>query len=67
MMPVVVGGAVLFAYYVIMYSAWGLGLDRTISPFAAAWTPNTAFLMLSLAITKFVADERDSGLRRLNR
>jgi hypothetical protein len=36
MMPFVVGGIVIFAYYGIMYSARGFGLDRTISPFAAA-------------------------------
>jgi hypothetical protein len=53
MMPFLVGGLMICAYYVIMYSARALGLDRTISPFAAAWAPNTAFLMLSLAITKF--------------
>jgi hypothetical protein len=67
MMPFLVGGLTILVYYVIMYSARALGQDRTISPFAAAWGPNTAFLMLSLAITTFVADERDSGLRRLNR
>jgi hypothetical protein len=63
MMPFLVGGVVIFAYYVIMYSARGLGLDRTISPFAAAWTPNTAFLMLSLAITRF-SSQRTNGMAR---
>lgn len=59
MMPLLIGGVMILAYYVIMYSARGLGLNETISPFAAAWTPNTAFLMLWLAITRF-------GSRRTN-
>jgi hypothetical protein len=63
MMPFVVGGVVIFAYYVVMYSARGLGLDQTISPFIAAWTPNTAFLMLSLAITRF-SSQRTNGMAR---
>jgi len=41
------------AYYIIMYSARGLGLHGSVSPFAAAWAPNAAFLMLSLAMTRF--------------
>ena len=63
MMPFLAGCLVVFAYYVIMYSARGLGLGRTISPFAAAWTPNTAFLMLSLAITRF-SSQRTNGMAR---
>jgi lipopolysaccharide export LptBFGC system permease protein LptF len=63
MMPFVVGGVVIFAYYVVMYSARGLGLDQTISPLTAAWTPNTAFLMLSLAITRF-SSQRDERMAR---
>jgi lipopolysaccharide export LptBFGC system permease protein LptF len=59
MMPLLIGGVMILAYYVILYSARGLGLNQTISPFAAAWTPNTAFLMLWLAITRF-------GSRRTN-
>jgi lipopolysaccharide export LptBFGC system permease protein LptF len=47
------GGVVLFAYYVIMYSARALALDQTIPPFVAAWTPNVAFLMLSLTMMLF--------------
>jgi lipopolysaccharide export LptBFGC system permease protein LptF len=38
---------------VVIYSARELGLARTVSPFAAAWVPNLAFLMLSAAIMKF--------------
>ena len=52
-MQLFVGGVVLFAYYVIMYSARELALDQTIPPFAAAWTPNAAFLMLSLTTMLF--------------
>jgi lipopolysaccharide export LptBFGC system permease protein LptF len=63
MMPFLVGGVVIFAYWVVMYSARGLGLDRRISPFAAAWTPNTAFLVLSLAITRF-SSHRTNGIVR---
>lgn len=63
MMPFLVGGVVIFAYYVIMYSARRLGLDGTLSPFAAAWTPNTAFLMLSLAIMRFSL-QRTNGMAR---
>ena len=59
MMPLLIGGVMILAYYVILYSAAGLGLNQTISPFAAAWAPNTAFLMLWLAIMRF-------GSRRTN-
>ncbi len=42
------GPIVIFGYYFIMYAARDLGLDRTISPFAAAWAPNTALLTVSI-------------------
>jgi Lipopolysaccharide export system permease LptF/LptG len=57
------GGVVLFVYYVIMYSARALGLDQTISPFVAAWTPNVAFLMLSLT-TMLFKSQPTNGLSR---
>jgi len=63
MMPLFVGGVVLFAYYVIMYSAREWGLDQRISPFAAAWTPNVAFLMLSLTTMMFNS-QRTNGMSR---
>ena len=59
MMPLLIGGLVILAYYVIMFSTRILGLNQSISPFAAAWTPNTAFLMLSLAITRFGSRRRN--------
>jgi lipopolysaccharide export LptBFGC system permease protein LptF len=58
MMPFLAGGLVIFAYYVILDSARGLGVSRTISPIAAAWMPNTALLLLSLAFTRF-SSQRD--------
>jgi hypothetical protein len=61
MMPFLIGGVMILAYYVIMYSAWGLGLNHTISPFAAAWAPNAAFLMLWLAIMRF-GSQRTNGM-----
>jgi lipopolysaccharide export LptBFGC system permease protein LptF len=63
MMPFVIGGAMVLAYYVMMYSASGLGLNQTISPFAAAWMPNTAFLMLWLAIMR-LGSRRTNGMAR---
>lgn len=53
-MPFLAGAGVISAYYVIMFSARSLGLDRTIPPLAAAWAPNLAFLMLSLTIMRFM-------------
>ena len=50
MMPFMVAPIVTFCYYVLMYGARELGLDRTISPFAAAWAPNATFLIVSAAI-----------------
>jgi lipopolysaccharide export LptBFGC system permease protein LptF len=57
--PMVAAVLVISVYYVIMYSARGLALGRTIPPFAAAWAPNVAFLMLSLAFTRL----RSQGAR----
>jgi lipopolysaccharide export LptBFGC system permease protein LptF len=44
------GCLAIFGYYVVMHSARRLGLDHTLSAFAAAWTPNVAFLILSVAV-----------------
>jgi Lipopolysaccharide export system permease LptF/LptG len=46
------GCAAIFGYYVIMVAAGELGLDRTLPVFAAAWTPNALFLILSVAVMK---------------
>lgn len=59
----VTGGVVLLAYCGIMYLARELGLDQTISPFVAAWTPNMAFLMLSLTTMMFES-QRTNGMSR---
>ena len=40
----------IFGYYVVMYSARRLGLDQTLSAFAAAWTLNVAFVILSVVV-----------------
>ncbi len=45
-----VGGIAIFGYYVIMYTARELGLDRTLPAFAAAWAPNAAFVTLSVGV-----------------
>jgi len=45
LMKLLAGCLAIFSYYVVMYSARRLGLDHTLSAFAAAWTPNVAFLI----------------------
>jgi hypothetical protein len=50
MMLGLVGCLATFGYYVVMYEARGLGLDRTLSAFGAAWAPNIAFLIVSVAV-----------------
>ena len=55
MMPLLLGPIVIFGYYLIMYSARDWRLDRTISPFAAAWAANAVLLMVAAAIVSFRA------------
>ena len=62
-MPFLAGCLVISGYTVAMYFARGLGLDRTISPFAAAWAPNAALLMLSMALMIF-RSHRTHGIPR---
>ena len=47
--PLVAGCLATWAYYVVMYSARRFGLDHTLSASAAAWAPNVALLVVSLA------------------
>ena len=46
------GCAAISGYYIIMYTAKQFGLDRTVPVLAVAWTPNVAFLLLSL-VTRY--------------
>ena len=62
-MPLLAGCLAIFGYYVVMYSARRLGLDRTLSAFAAAWTPNVAFLILSVAVI-LLGSQRANGAAR---
>ena len=62
-MPLLAGCLAIFGYYVVMYSARRLGLDRTLSAFAAAWTPNVAFLILSVAVM-LLGSQRANGPAR---
>jgi lipopolysaccharide export LptBFGC system permease protein LptF len=55
MIPLLVGCLVVLTYPFMMYSTGRLELHQTISPLAAAWTPNAAFLALSLAIVMFTS------------
>ena len=48
--PLLAGCLAIFGYYAVMYSARRLGVDRTLSAFAAAWAPNAAFLVVSVAV-----------------
>ena len=48
--PLLAGCLAICGYYVLMYSARQLGLDHTLSPFAAAWTPNVALLIVSVVV-----------------
>jgi lipopolysaccharide export LptBFGC system permease protein LptF len=50
MMPFVLSPLLIFGFYTFMYASKNLGLDRTISPFAAAWAPNAVTLMLSAVV-----------------
>jgi hypothetical protein len=46
------GCGTILGYYILMVAATGLGQDRSIPAYAAAWFPNAAFLALSLALMK---------------
>jgi lipopolysaccharide export LptBFGC system permease protein LptF len=46
------GCLAIVGYFVVMQAASGLGRDLTLSAFAAAWTPNVGFLILTVAIMK---------------
>jgi hypothetical protein len=62
LMPGLAGFAAIFGYYVIMSEARGFALDRTVPAFAAAWAPNAALLILSVAVMR--AGSGRSGLER---
>lgn len=47
--PLLAGCFAIWGYYVVMYSARRLGLGQTLSAFAAAWAPNVALLLVSVA------------------
>ena len=48
--PLFAGSLAIWGYYVVMYSARQLELDDTLSAFAAAWSPNVALLIVSVAV-----------------
>jgi hypothetical protein len=55
MMPFLAGALAIAVYYAIMLGALGAGRDELLSPFAAAWAPNAAFLVLSVVIMRFIS------------
>jgi lipopolysaccharide export LptBFGC system permease protein LptF len=48
--PFVLSPVLIVGFDALMVASRNLGLDRTISPFAAAWAPNAVMLILSAAI-----------------
>jgi hypothetical protein len=58
-MRVVFGLIVPFGFYTLMSASRGLALDRTLSPFAAAWAPNAVMLMLAAAVMSLRAHRRN--------
>jgi lipopolysaccharide export LptBFGC system permease protein LptF len=50
MVPLLAGVLVIAAYYAFMLWALGAGRDDQLSPFAAAWAPNAALLLLTFVI-----------------
>lgn len=50
--PLLAGCLAIWGYYVVMYSARRLGLDDTLPAFAAAWAPNVALLVVSVAVIR---------------
>ena len=60
-MPFVLSPIVIFGFYALMQASRNLGLDRTLSPFVAAWTPNAIMLMLSAAVMSLRALRRKRG------
>jgi lipopolysaccharide export LptBFGC system permease protein LptF len=63
LMTLLAGCLAIFGYYVVMYSARRLGLDHTLSAFAAAWTPNVAFLILSVAVMLLASRRANEPVR----
>lgn len=55
----VLGPVVILGYDFIMYGGRDWGLDRAISPFAAAWAPNVVLLTLSAAVLRFNSQRRE--------
>jgi len=60
-MPFVLSPIVIFGFYALMQASRNLGLDRTLSPFVAAWTPNAIMLMLSAAVMSLRVLRRKRG------
>ena len=58
--PLLAGCFAMWGCYVLMYSARRLGLDDTLSAFAAAWTPNVALLTVSVAVI-LLGSRRSNG------
>jgi lipopolysaccharide export LptBFGC system permease protein LptF len=63
MMPLVAGVLVIGAYYALMLWALDAGRGQQMSPFAAAWAPNAALLLLSFVILRFISP-RTNGMTR---
>ena len=51
-MPLLAGCLTVLGYFVAMDTARGFGLDRTLSAFGAAWTPNLVVLIVAVAVMK---------------
>ena len=57
------GSLAILGYCLVMYTARGLGLNRTLSAFAAAWAPNAALLILSVAVMKLSSPRTEAIAR----
>jgi lipopolysaccharide export LptBFGC system permease protein LptF len=55
------GCAAILGYYILMVAARGLGQDRSIPAYAAAWFPNAAFLALAAIVLRETRPRNNSS------